>query len=107
MTSRRRVILAALVVFIAVVQVGVPVIRLFEPRPSRFGWQMYSGLVLAPTVETEDVAGVRTEVDVEGLVVTGRAEIYWSEPLARALCAGDIVAVVVVDRQGTTRVPCP
>ena len=107
MNRGRRTLLAVAVVIIGAVQVAVPVATMFEARPSRFGWQMYSGLTVQPVVQTENAAGEVTPVDVEDIIATGRAEIYWADHMARALCADDVVAVTVVDRAGTTRVACP
>ncbi len=97
-----------LAVLILTVQIGVPVAALFESRPARFGWQMYSTLNPAPEASVEDANGNLVPVDVSALVADPRAEIRWSGPLSDLLCrARETVAVVVTDREGTTRVPCP
>lgn len=104
--ARRWVALGALVV-IGAVQVGVPALGLFDDRPGRFGWHMYSTINPAPEASVEGPDGVLTPVDLSALVADPRAEIRWSEPLAELLCPGDgAVAAVVTDREGTTRVPC-
>lgn len=40
--SRNRIIIVVVAAFL-LVQIAVPVVSLFGPRPARFAWQMYSG----------------------------------------------------------------
>lgn len=104
--ARRRLIVVVVIV-IAAVQVGVPMRTLFDPRSSRFGWQMYSSLSLLPVVQIEDAAGELSPIDVSPLIADPRAEIHWAEPLAELICHDDeVVAVVVTDHGRTDRVPC-
>lgn len=106
MTARGRVAMAALIL-IAIVQVTIPTLALFEQRPVRFGWQMYSTLSAPPQAEVEHPDGRLTAVDLQPLVADFRAEIHWSQPLVEHLCGdADVRAVVVTDRDGTNRVPC-
>lgn len=98
---------AALFVSILAVIVIVPLTAAFEPRPARFGWQMYSTLNYIPEAAIEGAAGNVTSVDVLALVADPRSEIHWAEPLSRLLCEReDSAAVVVTDRGGTRRIPC-
>jgi hypothetical protein len=93
---------------IAAIQVGIPVRATFEPRPARFGWQMYSTVSPVPEVWTENEAGARASVDITRLMGDPRAEIVWAEPLADALCQEpDVSAVVVLEREVERRIPCP
>lgn len=99
---------ALLIVLILAVQVGVPIAALFESRPARFGWQMYSTVNPAPEAAVEDASGNLVPVDLSALIADPRAEVRWSGPLSDLLCRERAaVAVVVTDRDGTTRVPCP
>lgn len=108
MSPARRRLTLGLVTIVVAIQVGIPLALLFEPRPSRFGWQMYSTLVLPPEASIELEDGTLEPVDVERRIADPRAEIRWAEPLARVLCADTAaVAVVVSDHYGTIRVPCP
>lgn len=105
--STRLVLAAVLFVTFLVAQVSVPMRSLFEPRPVRFGWQMYTTLTHAPEASVEHANEELTTIDVLGLIADPRAEIHWAKPLARLLCAGeDAEAVVVTDRDGTRRIPC-
>lgn len=107
MTPRRGLIVV-LVAAIAAIELGVPAIALVGDRPARFGWQMYSGVNPAPEAWVEDPAGERHAVDLRALIADTRAEIEWAAPLAEHLCGErDAVAVVVADREGTVRIPCP
>lgn len=106
MTPQRRLAMG-LVVTLAAVQVGVPLRALLDDRPARFGWHMYSTLNPAPEAGVEDESGTVTPVDLGSLIADPRAEIRWSEPLAELLCRDEsAVAIVVTDREGTSRVPC-
>lgn len=108
--SARRGAALLLAIVIATVQLGVPVVALFDSRPARFGWHMYSTLNPAPEAWAEDEGGNLAPVDLDALIADPRAEIRWSAPLADMLCRDDAIAaiaVVVTDREGTTRVPCP
>jgi hypothetical protein len=105
--TRRSLIAATLFLSIAAVQVAIPVRATFEPRPARFGWQMYSTVSPVPEVWTEDAAGTRVGVDIAPLMGDPRAEILWAEPLADALCRQpDVSAVVVLERDVERRFPC-
>jgi len=110
MTSRwstRLVLTAVLFVTFLIAQVSVPLRSLFEPRPVRFGWQMYTTLTYAPEASVEHADGELTTIDVLSLIADPRAEIHWAEPLARLLCEReDVEAVVATDRDGTRRIPC-
>jgi hypothetical protein len=99
---------ALLALILLTVLIGVPVAALFDARPARFGWQMYSTLNPAPAASIEDASRTLVPVDLDALIADPRAEIRWSGSLADLLCRdGATVAVVVTDREGTTRVPCP
>jgi hypothetical protein len=92
---------------LAAIQVGIPLLALFDDRPARFGWHMYSTLNPAPEASIEDESGAVTPVNLGSLIADPRAEIRWSEPLAELLCRDEsAVAIVVSDREGTSRVPC-
>lgn len=105
-TGRHR-LLSAIVVLIVAIQVLVPARAFLDERPGRFGWQMYSSFNPPPKASVEDADGQLTSVPLADLIADPRAEIHWANPLADRLCDGaGVVAVVVEDRDGTTRVPC-
>lgn len=97
-----------LVVAFLVVQLVVPIVVLTAPRPSRFGWQMFTAYAPLPTVWAEDPAGERAAVDVERLLVHPRPEANLSQPIAEAVCRTDDVVAVVVESATADpeRVPC-
>ena len=107
MTARERLMMAAVIIIVAI-QIGIPALALFDERPGRFGWQMYSTLSAPPRAEVENADGSRAAVDLGAVVADFRAEIHWAPHLAELLCRdADVVAVVVADGERTNRVPCP
>lgn len=98
---------AALFLALATLQIALPAQATLEPRPARFGWQMYSTMSHVPEVWTEDTTGSLTPVEVAPLMGDGRAEIHWTEPLASALCMDERVhAVIVIEREAKERIAC-
>jgi hypothetical protein len=57
------------------VQVGVPTARLFAPRPSRFGWQMFAAAPQAPFVVATRVDGRRDTLDVDAYFAFQRGDL--------------------------------
>ena len=49
-------VVAAFILLWLAVQVGVPLWQLTNPRPARFGWQMYAGKIYPPRI-----IGIRTD----------------------------------------------
>src|SRR5262245_6116127 len=70
---RNRLILAFCIVFL-LVQVIVPIMQLPQPRPSRFGWQMFSGYRHIPKYWTVTADGAQHDVNVEELVGVRRLD---------------------------------
>ena len=87
------------------IEVIVAALALAGPRPGRFGWQMYSGVPVVPTVHA--VTGDReVEVDVNDWLVTSRFEIDYSD-LARSsgcrLTGADFIRITFADGEETVR----
>ncbi len=98
---------AAVFVALAILLVALPIQATQQPRPARFGWQMYSTISPVPEVWTEDATGTRTSVDPARYMGDGRAEIIWAHLLADALCGDADVRSVIVSERGTEeRIPC-
>lgn len=95
------------------VQLVVPLYQLTQPRPARFGWQMYSAISLDLMVEPfhiEDAAGELHPVAFATHLARARPEIDYRTLLPPYLCHVRADAVAVVrDRRGTTtlRHSCP
>ncbi|HET7521610.1 MAG TPA: hypothetical protein VFK61_08760 [Candidatus Limnocylindria bacterium] len=68
------------------VQLLVPVVQLFGPRPQRFGWQMYSALPEVPRVFAIQADGVEREVDLARLFAVQRSEINYVAALQAGAC---------------------
>ncbi len=95
-------------VLLAMLIVGLPIRAMFDERPARYGWQMYSTISHAPEVVVERVDGSGGVVDVLSFMADPRAEIRWANPLIERICRdGDVVAVVVRERGGEERSTCP
>ncbi|MDQ3689000.1 MAG: hypothetical protein M3406_03010 [Chloroflexota bacterium] len=98
----------AVAAVLAIAVVGLPILAFFDERPGRFGWQMYATINPAPEASVERADGLLEPVDLGPLLADARAEIEWADPLAELLCRDEsVAAVVVTDRAGRSRVPCP
>ena len=104
--SPRARILGLLAVAFLVVQVAVPTVALFGPRPSRFGWHMYSALPPVPQAWIVRENGSEEIVDVTSLFVVPRAEIDYATALRDRLCAvsGAVEVRVQPDADAATEV---
>jgi hypothetical protein len=95
------------------VQVAVPLFQLTQPRPARFGWQMYSTIradALGESYHIEDAGGELTPVELSAHVAVARTEIDYRTVLPPYLCEVTPGAVAVVFERGGTaagRHPCP
>lgn len=90
-----------------VLMVAVPAIALWQPRPARFGWQMYSAIMTLPDVAIERADGTLVAVDLEDMLARNRAEADFSGAIAAHLCAvTDAVAVHVTVNETERRSPC-
>ena len=107
--SPRARILGLLAVAFLVVQVAVPAMALFGPRPSRFGWHMYSALPPVPQAWIVRENGSEEIVDVTSLFVVPRAEIDYATALRDRLCAvsGAVEVRVQTDTDSPVEtIPC-
>ena len=77
---------ATFVVLFLTVQLVLPAIALFGPRPARFAWQMYSALPPVPRAWTVQGDGTTQEVDLVPLFAARRAEIDYQAVLREGLC---------------------
>lgn len=106
-TPMTALVAAAMIAFL-LVQLAIPALALSEPRPARFGWQMYTAVPTLPTVRIEAADGSLSPVDLGGLVARGRADADFSSALADHLCATTDAAAVLLDSRGDSRrVACP
>ena len=103
----RERLLALLVIAFVIIQLAVPILQLAQPRPARFGWQMYSALTSLPVVKLETANGTVTSLDLSRVVVRERAEVDYSAALAHHVCdTTDAVAVRIGLGESEERVPC-
>ena len=94
------------VIIAIVVMVALPATALFEPRPARFGWQMFTAMAPVPAAWTEHGDGSQTPIDVGALLVHPRPEADLAPALAAALCEPGVRAVVVETLEGRRRIAC-
>ena len=87
------------------VQVAVPLAQLFEPRPARFGWQMFSDLRPRPRVTLMGHQGDRREVNPESYLGNPRAELDYIARLPGHICSisPETAAVEVVQKAPQSR----
>ena len=56
-------------------QVAVPAVLLFRPRPQRFGWQMFTNAPVLPRLVLHRTTGRRDTVDVDLYFAVRRPEL--------------------------------
>ena len=74
------------IVAFLLVQIAVPLVALFGPRPGRFAWQMYSALPDVPRAWTVAADGSEQRVDLDVLFAVRRAEMDYVGVLRTGLC---------------------
>jgi hypothetical protein len=102
------VLAAAFVVAWVAVQAVVPLVLLSEPRPSRFGWQMYTTTTDLPHVSLRMSDGRVVPIDVGASIARDRAEAGYLDALILAVCSRDgAEAVIVSSADGDSEQKCP
>lgn len=84
--ERRLTAIALLVAAFLAIQLLVPTVALFGPRPARFSWQMYSALPRVPHAWTVAADGSEEPVDLGAVFAVQRAEIDYVAVLRSGLC---------------------
>ena len=93
-----------------VVQILVPTCQLTQPRPARFGWQMYAAGARASAFTLVHENGSTTPVRLEEYIVRRRDDLDLIRFLPPAICArADAVTVRYRDagRRTPVEFPCP
>jgi hypothetical protein len=109
----RRILAVAFFVMFLLMQVAVPLFQLTQPRPARFGWQMFSTLradALGVSYHIEAAGGELIPVQLSAHFARVRLEIDHRTVLPPYLCeVTPGAAAVISERGGTTtgRYPCP
>ncbi len=97
---------AAFVLLQVLLAAALLVTRGDDPRPSAFGWQMYTAHGARSAATVIDADGARTSIDVDSLLVRPRPELRLDDALADYLCDRDSTTVAVEvefgDRSKTT-----
>jgi hypothetical protein len=91
---------AALCLGFLTLQVVVPTVLLFGPRPARFGWQMFAAHTTAPAFATAHADGRRTLVDVDDYFAFRRGDLDPAvfDRLPAHICRLDPSVVTVYER---------
>jgi hypothetical protein len=95
---------AAFFVLFLLIQVGVPLLRLWSPRPARFGWQMFSASPqqIAFSLVLRD--GTSQPVSLGRYVAQSRGEVDLEDRLPPHLCrVVPDVASVEITKPGSTQ----
>ena len=73
-SARDRVVAAVVVTYLAL-QLIVPAVLLFFPRPQRFGWQMFTAAPVIPRLVLHRTTGRRDTVDINRYFAVRRPEL--------------------------------
>jgi len=73
--SARDRLVGAVVVTYLVLQLVVPAVMLFRPRPQRFGWQMFTNAPVLPNLVLHRTTGRRDTVDIDRYFAIRRPEL--------------------------------
>jgi hypothetical protein len=82
----RTALASGLVAAFLAIQLALPAVALFGPRPARFAWQMYSALPDMPRAWTVSADGSEQPIDLGQLFAVQRAEIDYAAVLRTGLC---------------------
>ena len=81
-----RVATTVFFVLFLLIQTGVPLVRLWAPRPARFGWQMFSARHQPPRFSLAMRDGTSRPADLRLYVAQSRGEVDLQQALPRHLC---------------------
>lgn len=100
MTSRwttKSVIAAAFFVIFLLLQIGVPLVRLWAPRPARFAWHMFTTNPKRVRYTLQMNDGTSKAVDLGQYVGLSRGEVNLENALPAHLCrvVPDLAAVQI------------
>ena len=84
-TPRKRAAACFFVAFL-VVQVVVPLVQLTQPRPARFGWQMYAGAKAPESVTLIRQDGSEKTYGMSFYLGSYRSDLDITEALPRFIC---------------------
>jgi hypothetical protein len=104
----RRTVLRWLIAAFLAVQLTLPILALAGPRPTGFGWQMFTAYAPPPTVSIEMADGSVVPIELADLLAHPRPEADLHTPIVADLCEReDVVAVILTAVGGDRRVACP
>ncbi len=109
--TTKSVVAAAFFTLFLSIQIGVPLIRLWAPRPARFGWQMFSARQQRPRFSLVLRDGTSRPVNLGPYVAQSRGEVDLENALPPHLCrtVPDVASVQITapDAEQPRVYPCP
>ena len=93
----RSTVTAALIVAFVAIALAVPAFALTQPRPARFGWQMYSVAYPAPRAWLQAADGSTEEYDLADRLAVLRADVPDPLGVGQQLCATTSSPAVIVE----------
>ena len=75
------------IALVVLVQVAVPAVALVNDPPTRFGFQMYSGVGEVPSIRLDLADGGSQDLTLREVVAVDRVELDWASRLPSELCA--------------------
>jgi hypothetical protein len=108
--SAKAIAIAAFFVLFLSIQTAVPLVKLFEPRPARFGWQMFTAKPQRVRFTLVMHDGTKKPVDLRQYVGHSRGEVSLESALPQHLCRVvpnvDAVQITAVDSNASRVHPC-
>ena len=90
-------------------QITVPVVQLFRPRPARFAWQMFSGISVPLRVEVKSGTDTR-DIDLHEIVGNWRGDLDAEKHLPPFLCRrfpeSTSVLLYYIESDDPREIPC-
>ena len=86
--SRQHLVRMFIALFLAI-QLAIPALGLFGPRPGRFSWQMYSGVQTPANFKTVHQDGSVRDISAADYLVQPRLEMNLLQWLPEHVCSVD------------------
>jgi hypothetical protein len=95
--STKEVAAVVCIVLFLAIQIGVPLVQLFAPRPAHFGWQMFAAIGRRPKFSVVMRDGTTRPVDPSPYLAERRGDLKLEAALPPHLCRIlDIAAVQIL-----------
>lgn len=95
--NTRSIMTAMLVIAFVAIALAIPATALTQPRPARFGWQMYSVAYPAPRAWLQASDGSTEQYDLADRLAVLRADVPDPVAVGQQLCATTSSPAVIVE----------